>query len=1177
MTIKKQVLINLGEGDFKKGFTQTTIRVQQIGGNRQGNFIELDYDFPPALPIQDVYQTWQANYDAIIKFSRTRTGFKKDQVTNIGSVEECNQNIDALRESLNHWLNPVKEKLEQALELNPEDEINVVIQTQNISSESTKNYLQKIPWHWWNFFRQDNFTDVALSFSDSEEGSSISSEEASAFPRPKRVKILCVLGDSRDIDVEADRRLLRKIPGAYCVFLRQPTRLKFFYFMEKERWDILFFSGHSKTDEDENTGLLYLNPEETLDIQEIRETIKTAIKRYKGMKLAIFNSCDGLGLARKLAEPDLGIAQIIVWREPVPDEVAQEFLKSFLNYFTGLKGSIPFWLIYFCRWTVDSGIYSLMRYALSEMGCSRLSVKSFPMGLSLYRSVQQARLEVEKYINKNHRLPKVSWLPVIHQNLAKESITWKQLRGLPDIEPLISRLGLRKTDITRKTESPRESLLNRVEESWIEGVLEKSLHIKETLELGLIEYFDAVIATARGQEENYYIAIFALYLLIQSHLHQLALLLIPNLLPEGTRAIDIFGELKNKRTMLILGEPGSGKTTGLLEIAHESIIDARQDTTLPIPVVLNLSSWAGERQTKPLADWLIQEINRIYLFSQKQCETWIKNEQLLLLLDGLDEVRESQREACIRAINQFLREYGKTEMVVCCRIQDYTNLSEKLHFQSAVFYKSPTEEQIDRYLDDAQEELSAVKELKKEDEAIQKLVKTPLTLNLIVVAYQDKSREKLLEISSFSERRSHLLETYIKRRFEEEQASNSEPSSRDTNHLKNSKEQSLYWLKWLAQKMTQKSQQELLIEQIQPDWLPVGIQQGIYDVSFRLMIGLIAGLIGVLHFGTQVTNDLEVQTSLVVPSIIAGLASGLSSLLLSEFIPKFIPRNSYENIARFIPRFIPKISYKNISRFIPGTLSGLLYVIITFSMVYSIVAENLEQIDKWRVILSPLMIDGVVLGLFFSLLDRKIGIIDTIDQSWKKARKYSKFGLIGGSIYVLWRLLFTSSYDFGNSDYLFYIFRELLIFTILPGLIGFLDKGDNLEQTIIPNQGVWRSAKTAVFFFIIFFPVGMVCGLGYSDGGIHEVISIGLAVGLLAGLAGGRGPVFAGLVLIQHFVLRVILWSQGYIPWNYARFLDYATERIFLRKVGGGYIFIHRMLQEHFAQMPLERENIQRS
>jgi hypothetical protein len=36
---------------------------------------------------------------------------------------------------------------------------------------------------------------------------------------------------------------------------------------------------------------------------------------------------------------------------------------------------------------------------------------------------------------------------------------------------------------------------------------------------------------------------------------------------------------------------------------------------------------------------------------------------------------------------------------------------------------------------------------------------------------------------------------------------------------------------------------------------------------------------------------------------------------------------------------------------------------------------------------------------------------------------------------------------------------------------------------------------------------------------------------------------------------------------NYVKFLDYAEERIFLRKIGGGYIFIHRLLQDYFAAL----------
>jgi predicted lipid-binding transport protein (Tim44 family) len=95
--------------------------------------------------------------------------------------------------------------------------------------------------------------------------------------------------------------------------------------------------------------------------------------------------------------------------------------------------------------------------------------------------------------------------------------------------------------------------------------------------------------------------------------------------------------------------------------------------------------------------------------------------------------------------------------------------------------------------------------------------------------------------------------------------------------------------------------------------------------------------------------------------------------------------------------------------------------------------------------------------------------------------------------------------------------------------------------------------------------------------GLIGALIVGLFVGLIGGLF--YGP-FIGLIAvifgggkdcIQHLTLRLILYAHGYIPWNYARFLDYATERIFLQKVGGGYIFIHRLLLEHFAQMELWR------
>jgi hypothetical protein len=75
--------------------------------------------------------------------------------------------------------------------------------------------------------------------------------------------------------------------------------------------------------------------------------------------------------------------------------------------------------------------------------------------------------------------------------------------------------------------------------------------------------------------------------------------------------------------------------------------------------------------------------------------------------------------------------------------------------------------------------------------------------------------------------------------------------------------------------------------------------------------------------------------------------------------------------------------------------------------------------------------------------------------------------------------------------------------------------------------------------------------------GLTDAAIPALAIGLACG----------GAAFVQHFVLRCLLWCAGCIPFNYARFLDYAAERILLRKVGGGYIFIHRLLLEYFARL----------
>ena len=77
-----------------------------------------------------------------------------------------------------------------------------------------------------------------------------------------------------------------------------------------------------------------------------------------------------------------------------------------------------------------------------------------------------------------------------------------------------------------------------------------------------------------------------------------------------------------------------------------------------------------------------------------------------------------------------------------------------------------------------------------------------------------------------------------------------------------------------------------------------------------------------------------------------------------------------------------------------------------------------------------------------------------------------------------------------------------------------------------------------------------------------------------AALWASVGLGFDGFASLQHFVLRLLLCCNGSAPLNYVKLLDYAAERIFLRKLGGGYMFIHRLRQVYFAARHTEPHDV---
>jgi hypothetical protein len=175
-------------------------------------------------------------------------------------------------------------------------------------------------------------------------------------------------------------------------------------------------------------------------------------------------------------------------------------------------------------------------------------------------------------------------------------------------------------------------------------------------------------------------------------------------------------------------------------------------------------------------------------------------------------------------------------------------------------------------------------------------------------------------------------------------------------------------------------------------------------------------------------------------------------------------------------------------------------------------------------------------------------------------------GLFGGCIGILFFGLFVGSFLFDPHSHSpitstfvrifgFYVGAVLLL-VILNSL-----SGERLDKSALfqPNQGIRRSIQNSLL-------VGALSGgvVGTVVGvitGVEVGVITGVGVGVIVGLHKG------GFASIQHFLLRWFLWKVGSIPWNSPRFFDYAAERILLRKVGGGYIFVHRLLLEYFAEL----------
>ena len=538
---------------------------------------------------------------------------------------------------------------------------------------------------------------------------------------------------------------------------------------------------------------------------------------------------------------------------------------------------------------------------------------------------------------------------------------------------------------------------------------------------------------------------------------------------------------------------------------------------------------------------MVDALNEQYDVPRKTGQAWVEADQILPLLDGLDEVALEHRAACVEAINSFRQEHGLLPLVICCRVADYETLETRLQLQGALVVQPLTPQQIESYLTQVGQPVASVRQTLQEEPTLWELLDTPLMLTIMTLAYAGLSVEALRTRGTLVERRQSLFATYVDRMFQ-----------RGSAVTRYTRPQTERWLAWLAWQMTQRSQTDFYLERLQPGWLPVG-RRWLPTQGTWLLAGIVGG--GLTALGAGLGAGLETGLDEALAAALVGALLGAVTGYSREITPIETVRWSW---ATFL--------FKLLLPSRRGPRGGL-GVALGVALVVGLGAGLGAGPDAWLGIrLDASLFTALGAGLGAAL---SVGLVARLGALLGVALLTALGVALDIGLFTALGVGMAAGLGMG------------LIYKLYAGLVAGLSGGEIATKNI-PNEGIHRSVRMAVCS-------GLASGLGIAllvalGVGLRDGLRFGLDFGLINGLAVVYGSFglslglmygsFVGLVIglkyggracLQHLVLRLSLQYYDCMPRRYVDFLDYAAERLFLRRVGSGYTFIHGLLLEYFA------------
>lgn len=217
--------------------------------------------------------------------------------------------------------------------------------------------------------------------------------------------------------------------------------------------------------------------------------------------------------------------------------------------------------------------------------------------------------------------------------------------------------------------------------------------------------------------------------------------------------------------LMILGSPGSGKTTFLKYLAINCVSGQFQSDR--VPILVTLREFAERTGAPSLLDYIATQFSSCGIREPKlTAEAILAQGRGLILLDGLDEIREKDSNRTLKDISSFSSEYHRNKFIITCRIaaREYT-FEQFTEVEVSDFGFHQIEDFALKWFKDSDIQTQNFIQRLQENPPIQELATNPLLLTMLCMVFEDSAGFPSNRVALYQEGLDLLLKRWDAQRL----------------------------------------------------------------------------------------------------------------------------------------------------------------------------------------------------------------------------------------------------------------------------------------------------------------------------------------------------------------------------------------------------------------------------